>query len=202
MGLTIHYKFNAGERSTEEVRQLIKSLHQAAKDLAFEQLDEEIIEFTGAECTIPENVEGDRWFILKLSAIKRDIYNFDYEEYPVHIIGFTALPRPGTEELDIFLCRYPDSFEWIAQSRCKTQYASLPEYGGDANFVLAHTMIIALLDKAQELGILEEVVDEAGYWSDRNPHKLIAEGERWNKLILEVGKILRRIPNTLRKFFN
>lgn len=202
MGLTIHYKFNAGERSTDEARQLIKSLHQAAKDLAFEQLDAEIIELTGAECTIPEDSTPDRWFVLKLNAIKRDIHNFDYEEYPVHIIGFTALPRPGTEELDIFLCRYPDSLKWMAQSRCKTQYASLPEYGGDANFALAHTMIIALLDKAQELGILEEVVDESGYWSDRNPHKLIAEGEKLNNLIVEIGNILGRIPDALRNFWN
>lgn len=202
MGLTIHYKFNAGERSIEEVRQLINALHQVAKDLAFEKLDEEIIELTGAECTIPEGSTPDRWFVLKLNAIKRDIHNFDHKEYPVHIIGFTALPRPGTEELDIFLCQYPGSPEWMAQSRCKTQYASLPEYGGDANFVLAHTMIIALLDKAQELKILEEVVDESGYWSDRNPHKLIAEGEKWNNLIVEIGNILGRIPDALRKFWN
>ncbi|AFY45753.1 hypothetical protein [Nostoc sp. PCC 7107] len=90
MGLTIHYKFNAGERSTDEARQLIKSLHQAAKDLAFEQLDEEIIELTGAECTIPEDPTSDSLFILKLSAIKRDIHSFDYEEYPDELptIGF------------------------------------------------------------------------------------------------------------------
>ncbi|MCC5639116.1 hypothetical protein LC593_25460 [Nostoc sp. CHAB 5844] len=200
MGITIHYSFNAGERSVTEIRQLIESLHRTAQDLPFEQLDDEIVELTGAECTPNVGLTPDPWYILKIRARKIDFYNLDVQEYPVHIIGFTALPRPGTEELDIFLCRYLNSLDWVAHSWCKTHYAQLPEHGGSANFVLAHTMIIALLDKAKELGILEQVCDEADYWDERDPGKLVKQGENWNALINEIGKMLGQIPNALKDF--
>ncbi|RCJ18460.1 hypothetical protein A6770_33020 [Nostoc minutum NIES-26] len=202
MGITIHYSFNAGERPVTEIRQLVGLLHRSAVDLPFEQLDDEIVELTGTECIPSTGSSPDPWYLMKIRAIKIDIYNYQAQEYPVHIVGFTALTRPGAEELDIFLCRYSNSFDWVAHSWCKTQYAQLPEHGGSANFVLAHTMIIALLDKALELGILEEVVDEAGYWQERNPHKLISSSENWNALITEIGNTLGQIPNALKDFLS
>ncbi len=40
MGLTIHYRFNAGSRSTAEIKQIIKELHLTALELAFESLED------------------------------------------------------------------------------------------------------------------------------------------------------------------
>ncbi|WP_341531552.1 hypothetical protein WKK05_36345 (plasmid) [Nostoc sp. UHCC 0302] len=201
MGLTIHYHFDAGSRPLTEIRHLIEELHSTAADLPFEFLDKEIVELVGEECHLTGSGE-DKWSLLKIRAMKFDISNLEREEYPVHIIGFTSLPRRGAEELDIFLCRYKDSNDWVAHANCKTQYAQLPEHGGTPNFILAHTMIVALLDKAQSLGILEEVVDETDYWENRNPRALAKEGEDWNSITREIGEILKGLPKQFLSGFN
>ncbi len=161
-----------------------------AKNFSNNLLDPDILELIGDEC-IPTDLSKDRRSILKIRAAKIDIFQPNYNKYPIHLIGFTALPRPGAEELDIFLCRYTDEDSWIAQSWCKTQFAQLPKYGGTANFILAHIMIVTLLDKAQYLGILEQVFDESRYWDNRNPHLLINTGEDWNVIQREIQEILR-----------
>ena len=42
---------------------------------------------------------------------------------------------------------------------------------------------MTLLDHAAELGIFKDILDEGGYWSNRNINELAAEVNRWNCLL-------------------
>jgi len=46
-----------------------------------------------------------------------------------------------------------------------------------------HLGIVALLDKAKELGILDEVHDEGGYWEKRDVAALVKEVGSWNTMV-------------------
>lgn len=202
MGITITYNFNAGVRSPEEIREIIGELHQFAQDLPFEELDDQLIELTGEDClSKTDGTDIDPLLVLKISATRRDLHPKMVDVYPTHLIGFRGNPRRGCEELDVFLCLYPDSASWTGESRTKTQYAQMPQYGEDANFVLAHTMIVRLLDKAKQLGILETVTDDSRFWQHRNPRKLAQTGVNWNLVKSEIAQILEQFPNVKKDFW-
>jgi hypothetical protein len=72
-----------------------------------------------------------------------------------------------------------DAVGWSSSSGwCKTQYAN--RHGLD-HFLHCHLALIKLLDYAQELGILERVGDDGGYWESRSADVLVsnlAENDR------------------------
>lgn len=50
--------------------------------------------------------------------------------------------------------------------------------------------MIHLLDKAKTLGILEQVLDEGGYWEKRDVALLVKEIGRWNAMVAgAVGRL-------------
>jgi len=72
---------------------------------------------------------------------------------------------------------------WCWSSFCKTQYASNPECGGVQNFLRCHLSVIALLDFAKSLGLVEHVSDEGNYWEARDAEALAKEVGSWNEMI-------------------
>jgi hypothetical protein len=50
-------------------------------------------------------------------------------------------------------------------------------------FLRCHLGVVSLLDAAKEIGILDEVKDEGGYWEKRDVAALVKEIGRWNKMI-------------------
>ena len=44
-------------------------------------------------------------------------------------------------------------------------------------------LVVALLDRAKELGCLEAVSDEGNFWENRDVKALVPEIESWNKMI-------------------
>src|SRR5205085_6000041 len=72
------------------------------------------------------------------------------------------------------------------QGSCKTQYAAVPQRGGDQNFLRAHVSLVELLDAAKALGIEVQVHDESQYWEHRDKQRLLAELHRWNCLMAAV----------------
>ncbi|WP_254568020.1 hypothetical protein [Oscillatoria sp. HE19RPO] len=75
---------------------------------------------------------------------------------------------------------------WSWSNFCKTQYASNPEYGGMENFLKCHGLVVQMLDIAQDLGILESVCDEGGYWESRNTQTLSQSVGNYNALVAGV----------------
>jgi hypothetical protein len=131
-----------------------------------------------------------------------------HEVKAVEIVGFSAWPGEGCESLEIGLARYPETTEWfdLRYSRrpryrtirtnlrgwhwggfCKTQYASTY---GLTHFLRCHLLVITVLDRAKELGILRQVNDEGHYWKRRRLDVLTHELEGYNALVGVFAKLL------------
>lgn len=73
---------------------------------------------------------------------------------------------------------------------CKTQYASDPKLGGEANFLRSHLSLIELLDRIRELGMDVTITDESEYAAHRDVNRLLATLRDWNAIVARVvGKL-------------
>ena len=214
MGLTIHYSFKT-RGSARHARNLIASLHQAAQDLSFRELGG-VVELSGKDCDFSQRDRDDplRWMLcqaegsVRVKDTHRAVAGQTGDSWlsvsPSRFIGFRAWPGEGCEESNFGLCRYPreifsPSFGtlktklpgWRWSSFCKTQYASDPNCGGLANFLRCHLTVVALLDQARELGCLDEVRDEGGFWRKRDVPALANEIGSWNQMLAAFGGKLK-----------
>jgi hypothetical protein len=201
MGLTIHYSFNC-KGSVEQAQHAVTELHRHAKELAFKEVSP-VVELDGNECDF-EKVERDdpnRWLLIQARQLLTPGW---VEVKPTKLIAFSAWPGEGCEQMNIGLCRYPAAVlnrqgvktatklkGWSWASFCKSQYASSPSVGDVANFVRCHLSVIGLLDKAKAIGVLGEVTDEGGFYSDRNVERLIREVTRWNESMAGLAGVLK-----------
>jgi hypothetical protein len=55
--------------------------------------------------------------------------------------------------------------------------------GGLKQFLRCHLGVVSLLDVAKEIGILDEVKDEGGYFEKRDVATLVKEIGRWSKMV-------------------
>ena len=206
MGLTIHYNLNF--RGTQrEARRVLDQLHSRARDLPFAEVGD-VVELTGADCAYEPRKRDDplRWLLIQsghyLELPPQGNVHFQAHVMPTHLLAFETVPGEGSEPANFGLCRYPATIEvndnrhpegrvkrrtglsgWRWGSFCKTQYASNQECGGVQNFLKCHLAVIRLLDRAKELGILENVSDEGDYWEDRNIEALGRCVGNWNETI-------------------
>jgi len=216
MGLTIHYKLKT-EGTDAAAKKLVESLQQAAHDLPFKEVGR-LVELAEDECDYEKRAQDDplRWLLIQCGGnlslkhgrpIKADEKADSWISVPPQrIIAFTAWPGEGCEAANFGLCQYPaeilsPSFGalktklngWRWSSFCKTQYASDPRCGGVPNFLRCHLSVIALLDRAKELGCLDNVSDEGEFWEQRNVEALVREIGSWNQLIAAFGGKLKDV---------
>jgi hypothetical protein len=205
MGLTIHYNLRSSTRSPKKARELIARLRGRALDLPFERVDD-IIELSGSACNCEQydREHPNRWLLIQAGQYVDDPRDnrYSYSVTPTNIIAFSTWPGQGCEAANFGLCRYPGFIEvnnpelgrqtrkiatrlggWRWASFCKTQYASNPDCGGVGNFLRCHLAVIRMLDHAKELGILQKVSDEGGFWEKRNIEDLSREIGQWNEMI-------------------
>lgn len=195
MGLTIHYSLKLKSGGHAEARQAVEQLRQKALDLPFKQVGE-IVEVEGDEAD-HEKLAGDNpniWLLIQSCRYLEQDGGY-VRVPPNHIIAFPTLPGDGSEQANFGLATYPETIDlgdrqivtnlagWSWSSFCKTQYASNPKVGGVENFLRCHLLIVALLDAAKELGILDEVGDESDYWEKRDAIALAEEVGKWNTMI-------------------
>jgi hypothetical protein len=212
MGLTIHYSLKA-QGPEAQARQFVHALHQAAQDLPFKELGQ-VVELAGAACDLDKRQREDplRWLLIQAGQSleyrqkggNRDQgYSSWFNVPPSRLIAFTAWPGEGCEASNFGLCQYPTVIEscygplktglsgWSWSSFVKSQYASNPQCGGVPNFLQCHLTVIAMLDKAKELGCLEGVSDEGGFWEKRDLPALVQEIGSWNEMIAAFGGKLK-----------
>jgi hypothetical protein len=218
MGLTIHYSLKA-QGDQAEARTLINALHQSAQDLPFKELGE-VFELSAEQCDYSKRDRDDplRWLLVQSEAkIELKQRQQDSEEQtsferhrvrPVHLMAFATWPGEGCEEANFGLCQYPaligietGRFDtgltgWQWSSFCKTQYASDPGCGGLANFLQCHLSIIAMLDKAKELGCLASVNDESDFWQQRDLEQLARKVGSWNEMVAALAGKLRDLAGS------
>jgi hypothetical protein len=201
MGLTIHYSLQTDLTSTGDIRHLVESLRQFARDLPFKEVGE-LLEFKGedADYDQTDKENEDRWFKIQSGAYVT-IDDRHYSVQPSHIVGFRTWPGEGCEPANFGLCRYPAFLDaptdsgrkkrlatklngWRWSSFCKTQYSSAPECGGIENFLRCHLCVVKMLDFIKSTGLVNvEVHDEGEYWENRDLGKLAREVGEWNEFI-------------------
>jgi hypothetical protein len=198
MGLTIHWTTHAPETdSLAEVTAKLSQWREACLDLPFEDVGE-IQHFAGKELAwrLDDRSAPDRDLVLHGCAYFQidptDEESPHVSVDPVEVVGFTACAGDGCEWMTCLLARYPERAlvgkEWIrpgiqgwrANSFAKTQYASMQ---GSENFLKCHLTITAALDAARGLRLLKSVLDEGGYWEERNVEKLLKTVGRWNEMM-------------------
>lgn len=207
MGLTIHYSLKT-EGNDAQARNLITALHRTAADLPFKELGD-VVELSGAQCDFNRRDRNDplRWLLVQSTQsvkLKSDGRSESWIEVaPTRLIAFDTWPGEGCEAANFGLCQYPATIKtpsqtlptglagWHWSSFCKTQYASDPQCGGVSNFLRCHLTVVALLDRAKELGGLEGVSDEGGFWQQRNLSALVSEIGSWNEMIAAFGGKLK-----------
>ena len=211
MGLTIHYSLKS-EGADTHAKKVVQMLHQTAQDLPFEEVGE-IIDLSAAECDIDRRGQDDplRWLQIQagknveLTASKSEKQESSrwMRVQPERLIAFGTWPGEGCEEANFGLCTFPASVQtdagqvatnlsgWRWGAFCKSQYSSNPACGGVPNFLRCHLSIIALLDKAKELGCLDHVDDEGGYWESRNLPALVEQVGSWNQMMAAFGGLLK-----------
>ena len=208
MGLTIHYRLHASQRTPAAAQQLVQALRQRALDLPFADVGE-LVEINRP--VQPSQLDRDdphRWLVCQ-SESKLEINGHYLRVPPTYLLAFVTNPGDGCEAANFGLCRYPASVQvndhqgrlrrlktghdpkaWYWASFCKTQYASNPQFGGVSHFLKCHLLVVTLLDRARELGILETVCDEGNYWEHRDAERLTREVGQWNQMIAAfVGKL-------------
>lgn len=214
MGLTIHYRLASAAAGTgvtdkNRARQLVERLRQRACDLPFAEVGP-LVELSGDACDEQQHQQDDlhRWLLIQAGRYV-EVDGRHYQVAPAQLVAFDTQPGAGCEPANFGLCRYPLSIEiedpdrpyskrrlrtklrgWSWSSFCKTQYASNPQCGGLEHFLRCHLSVIRLLDHARELGLLEDVSDEAGYWEQRDLEALARAVGQWNERIAGIfGKI-------------
>ena len=204
MGLTIHWNLKADIRTEAAARELVGQLRQRALDLPLASVGE-ILDLSGrhADYKVQLAESPVRWLLIQAGQYVES-GNCHYAVAPQHVIAFQTQPGDGSEPANFGLCRYPAFIEvddrrpghslqkrrlktgltgWCWSSFCKTQYASNPACGGVQNFLRCHLSVIALLDFAKSLGIIEGVSDEGNYWEARDVEALAREVGSWNEMI-------------------
>jgi len=177
MGITIHYTLKSAAQNECEARGFIEKLHEAAQTMPFQDVSD-VVEMSGEEC---ERGVDDAYKLMRFQAwITSDC---DFEQ-PKQIIGFRVKVGDGCEDLNVALARHSESGIWIFNGWSKTQYAF---DSGLQNFLRCHEAVIDLLDKADQLGVLESVQDEGGYWEHRDADSLAQSVSKMNDLIARAG---------------
>lgn len=198
MGLCINWTVHAPETaSLESVTDQLRAWREACLDLPFDEVTE-IVHFTEAEIVqrLENRADPFRWFLVQASAyvaINRDTPDeFSGSVDPVEIVGFTAFAGDECEPMNCFLARYPEQAlvgrhlvkpgisGWRGSSFAKTQYASTV---AAQHFLKCHLTITAALDAAKAAELLKSVLDEGGYWDDRDAEKLLTTVGRWNEMM-------------------
>lgn len=182
MGLSLYYQWQF-QGEGERPRQVVQRLYQFAQSLRPQQISEFLV-YEGADCVYREDdPEGD----LKLSALHPET-----GQSPQQIVGFRLVMRPGCDQATLGLAHYGgDQWQW--SSACDTYGASAPQYGGLDHFLEAHRLFVKVLDAAKQLGIAQEVVDEGGYWLNRDEGELKAAAVTYGELMASLGDMSFRL---------
>lgn len=184
MGLHLNYELRLPARTSErEISDILDKLRDYASSLPFDQVS------PVADAGDPDVPPVDRWqATIRLHAsLVAEPFDEDKTPYYGDIAsaqGFLINPGEGSESAPFGFMRRADvvgtQVDWHWQCFCKTQYASTVS---DAHLVTCHTSLVKMLDRAIDLGIEVQVLDETHYWDTRDEQTLIEEVHKMNRLI-------------------
>jgi len=220
MGLTVSYRLALPEgRSPLEVLERIRRL---ALDLPVGGVTE-MQHFAGAQCDIDVVGPADPWHWPLITALGVPVevpppdvrsYFFDTDTLRGHMVPAVEMHvfsvDPGAEcgSALFGLARYAvpvtelysgqgdpppvtPAGGWAWRGFCKTQYASNVS---EAHFLRCHLSLIALLERAREVGCLTRAGDDGRFWESRDVPRLLRELRQMNAFVAAGVMALGSIP--------
>jgi hypothetical protein len=213
MRMGIHYSLRTAGENPADCRNLLVKLRERALNLPLGEVGP-IQEWTGSECHYRHaSHRGAERGLLKHAETWRDDPRREGHIRvlrPLHVLAFTAWTGLGCDDAHFALCQYPSlqavpddhrkhgpqslpeaQRDWHYACYCETGIAAGSRCGGIRNFLRCHLLVIALLDYALELGILESVDDSGGYWRHRQPAALGRKLGKWDESLAVWSKDLQ-----------
>ncbi|GIX03398.1 MAG: hypothetical protein KatS3mg113_0404 [Planctomycetaceae bacterium] len=210
MGLSIQFEWS-GSLDSRQAREVVELLHEVAQRLPFRGVGR-IREVRPKTLNNSPPTTRQRLLIEAGSQLCKQRIDGGTETWvvvpPRHALGFAIKVAAGAESLMVGLASHPAEcdydfhgrqyrvathldgrYSWLAS--CKTQYAALPHFGGEQNFLRAHLGLIALLDVAATLGLRVMVIDQGGYWEHRDEARLLAELAAHNQIVAAIAGIFK-----------
>ena len=189
MGLSIHYQIHLEPGDAVNARQLVRTLHRRARELARAGKIEKVHSISSAHDDL------DRFASLFITRPDPDDPHTirGISVPPVEGCIFPVGIGEGCELLWLGLCRYPATVRhdgrdvvtkfdhgWRMQGACKTQYASRQSW---EHFQRCHTTVIALLRHCADLGARVRISDEGGWWPRRSDATLRRKLDEMNGIV-------------------
>lgn len=197
MGLTLHWAWKM-DVCRARAREILCALHRFAQTLGFENCFEPVeIDWSRPPLDSHEGLlrQHSGWPVVARIESPDGIPTSvgDSLDPSWSICFFTT--DPGLEPAFFGFGQYAEHWEprglclpskahglcWA--SSCKTQYASMPQLGGESNFLAAHQRLVRVLDEARRLGIPVEVTDDGEYWETRSEDRLRSKLSQYNNLL-------------------
>ena len=196
MGLHLCYELRLPRHfSLDGVAERVGALHRVAVTLPFDTVGP-LVRMTAGE-TLGEVADADSGlayhvrFCAGIALDPRDpVTNTRIDVLP-DAVAFAVNAGDRCETATFGLAWVPpededgnpchgEPFIWHWHAVPKTQYASVL---GDEHLIRCHTSLVALLDKAAELGFEVTVRDETHYWETRDTSVLLAEVREMNRIV-------------------
>ena len=192
MGITIHWYLGSREEEREAAAAKLRRVRQACLTLPFKEIGD--VEYIPPSvCRLGLADLKDATFDRRLRwALLQSWNNVTASGYaqikPLEVLRLPLRADEGCEPTNLMLARYPHKEGWSSWAFTKTQYAT--------HFLDAHLLVIAALDACDEVGILESVSDEGGYWDTRDLEVLAGRLNASTNLIAGVfGSLKSRLGN-------
>jgi len=196
VGLHLCYELGVPrETSMDEVVERVRQLYRVAVTLSFDRVGPLVRTMPDESLGDPSDADSSlaNWF--RFSAMcrlgSRDAVTGARTRLLPKAAGFVVQPGDYCEAATFGLAWVPPEDEdgnsihgephiWHWHAVCKTQYASNL---GDDHLIRCHTSLVALLDRAPDLGFEVTVRDETHYWETRDTNVLLAEVREMNRIV-------------------
>ena len=200
MGLHLCFELSVPrDTPMTDVVERVRQLRRVAVTLPFDKVGPLVLTTAGQTLGETEEAESSlaNWFRFcahcrlgshdERAGVRRDLLP--------DAVGFAIKPGDYCEGATFGLAWVPPENEdgeprheepsvWHWHTVCKTQYASNL---GDDHLIRCHTSLVALLDKAPDLGLQVVVRDETHYWETRDTNVLIAEVREMNRIVAGIA---------------
>ena len=152
-----------------------------AKELPFADVGD-IIDVSGEAADYEKRERDDPLKNILFRAVGKgtSAETFDLRT-PDRVIAFATSPGDGSESAVFGLAHDSQGWSWL--NYCKTHFAK--------EFVEAHVLVIAMLDFASGLGVIQHVRDDSDYWINRSISELLNHHSEMNSLMRKTADQLR-----------
>jgi hypothetical protein len=182
MSSTIHFVFELPFSTVKYAYEIIGQLHSFTAKKTFAHCSDII--HSNHNPLIPNNIALPHRNLLAIASKLETSEAAWKREIPMELIVFSCTPTAKSESACFGLARYSDTpdpgldehgyFNWSWRGFCKTISPQDSTNEEIHRCIRNHTMIVMILDRAIELGVCFNVLDETEYWLHRDHVRLVS----------------------------